>query len=97
MKREIREKAFRRNPMCKIAESKGIIIKATELHHARIHDTKWGRSKYPLFMDSLFNLVPVSHDMHMVHGSWGKWSEARCAVVERGLERHEKHRQFLCG
>lgn len=97
MRREIREKSFKRNPMCKIAESKGLAIKATELHHARMHDTKWARKKYPFFMDSLFNLIPVSHGMHMTHGSWGKWAEGRCAVIEKGLSRHPNHRGFLCG
>lgn len=56
-----------------------------EIHHARCHNTKVNRRRYPLFVDSLFNLVAVNHDWHMMYPSWGKWSERQVAWFERRL------------
>lgn len=88
----------RQRGCCAIAASRGQWAPIEELHHARIHDLGWARRKYPLFIDSLFNLVGVNHDLHMVNGSWGKWSEARIHLIERGLRRHPEHaRKVNCG
>lgn len=51
-------------------------------HHARIHDTKWVRLKYPLFIDSAFNIKLVHGDCHMMHPSHGRWPEAKVQWFE---------------
>lgn len=53
------------NGCCAIAKSKGKYARITELHH-RAHNTKRNRKKWPLFIDSVWNLAPVNHDMHMM-------------------------------
>jgi len=84
--------ALRRWPLCPIAADKGDTEAIpTELHHCRVHDLKWARRKFPLFINSLFNLVAVNHRWHMQNPSWGKWPEWRVAQIERGLERHPAH------
>ena len=72
-------------------------IPATEIHHARIHNTKWSRKKYPLFINSVFNLKPVCHSFHMMNPSWGKWSEKRVKTVEDGFKRHPNHARMFNG
>ena len=58
-----------------------------ELHH-RLHKTKLSTRAYPLFIDSVWNLVAVNHDMHMMHPAFGKISILEAAHREAFLERH---------
>ena len=99
MKKENREAVFRYwGYHCHIAQDiANKDIPATEVHHARIHNSKWARKKYPLFIDSLFNLRPVSHSFHMENPSCGKWSEKRVESIERGLQRHKIHAIIVNG
>lgn len=88
---------FKKHPYCFIAYEKYQIIETpTEIHHARIHNTKWAKLKYPNFLNSVFNLKPVSHKYHMENPSYGKWPEWRIAIIERGLMRHKLHQKYLC-
>ena len=37
---------------------------ATEVHH-KLPQSKINRARFPLFIDSIYNLIPVSHNCHM--------------------------------
>lgn len=82
------------NYICPIAKSEGVVISLnyhnTDLHHYRIHNTKGNRKKYPLFIDSILNLMPVSHYWHLKRGGFGeRWGPARAAQAELFLKRHK--------
>lgn len=88
--------AARQGGRCAICMAKGWDdAPITELHHARIHDTRPARKRYPLFVDSIFNVLGVSHGAHMAFPSFGKWPERRVALIERGLQRHPKHQKWV--
>lgn len=63
----IRKQGFK----CAIGSLQGSKSTGTELHH-RLHNTKPNRKRYPLFINSIFNLWWVSHYWHMKHPSAGK-------------------------
>lgn len=52
---------------------------------------KWARKKYPLFIDSILNLVLLDPDAHMTGVLPKKISEKRIQRIERGLWRHPLH------
>ena len=58
-----------------------------DLHHG-MHNSKWARKKFPLFINSLFNLFLVHHDEHMKHPSACKVTEIEATRYERFLEKH---------
>jgi hypothetical protein len=72
---------------CPIAWSEGWFELPTELHH-RAHRTKWARRRFPLFIDSVWNLMAVAHDWHMRYPSFGKISWLEAERREQFLERH---------
>lgn len=82
----------KQNGWCAIAESKNKVAEITELHHTHIHNTKPNRKRYPLLLNSLWNLYGVNHHYHMAFPSWsppaGRWSLMECDRRERFLERH---------
>jgi hypothetical protein len=80
---------------CAIGVAAGRYLPATELHHARVHASKWAKKKWPLFIDSLANLLGVDHGMHMERPGFGKWPESRVDAFERGLQRHPEHARRL--
>lgn len=77
---------------CSIADSLDQVAEITELHHTHIHNTKPNRRRYPLLLNSLWNLYGVNHHFHMENPSWspstGRWSLLECDNRERFLERH---------
>lgn len=73
---------------CAIAKSKGKIAQMTELHHAGVNNSKVNRRLYPLFIDSVWNLIGVNHDYHLQSGSFGRISFLEAEKRERFLERH---------
>lgn len=80
--------SYKQRGECPIARAKNNIeLQPTELHH-RYPRTKLGLRRFPLFIDSVWNLMAVSHRGHMEWGSYGriKWGEAERR--ERFLERH---------
>ena len=73
---------------CPISREKDIWAAApTQLHH-RCHKSKWTKKKFPLFMDSVWNLMAVNHDRHIDWPSFGKISFLEAEKRERFLERH---------
>lgn len=72
---------------CGIAQRFDKYAHITELHH-RCHNTKANRRKYPLFINSVWNLMPVNHDWHMRHGSAGKIFDLEALNRERFLQQH---------
>ena len=95
---------------CPIAAAHGVIITLPvlfegqerrpdyDLHHYRIHNLKINRKRWPLLIDSLINLLPVSHGYHMAHGSFGeRWGPYRCDQAENYLIKHNKINQFVNG
>lgn len=78
----------RQGGYCAIASELGMeFARPTQLHH-RCHNTKRARNKYPLFIDSLMNLVAVNHDQHLMHPSALKIRDNEAESRERFLERH---------
>lgn len=76
---------------CPIAKSKGASAFPEELHHSHLHNREMNRKRFPLLIDSLWNLVAVSHKYHMENGSWTptkRWSLAEADERERFLQRH---------
>ena len=73
--------------MCPIAKAHGETAAPQELHH-RLHNTKINKRLYPLFIDSVWNLMAVDHDWHMMYGSFGKISVLEAEKREAFLERH---------
>ncbi len=73
---------------CAIAQAKGKWAIPTERHHARIHNSKWARARFPLFIDSVFNLLLVEHGWHMSNDSFGKWSERKVAWYEQRMRKN---------
>ncbi len=80
---------------CPIAKSHKTIIHPTELHHCHIHNIKWARKLYPLFIDSIWNLLPVNNAYHLAYGNFGRWPEERVSRCENFLRRHKRLADFL--
>lgn len=89
----------RQHGMCAIAFSKDIVEEMEELHHTHIHNTKSNRQRFPLLLNSLWNLYGVSHSLHMSNPSWspstGRWSLMECDQREFFLARHPIIRKAL--
>jgi hypothetical protein len=88
--------ARRKNWMCPIAASMGRPAQAQELHH-KCHNTRINRKKYPLFIDSLLNLLAVNHSYHMIKPSWAKITDYQAGKYEAFLRRHPKIAMFVNG
>lgn len=89
-----------RNYYCPIAREKGKDlwpIPRVDCMHHRFHNVKWARKKYPLFMDSMLNRIPVNNVWHLQWPSWGKLSERYAARCERSLARHPIMCAFVNG
>ncbi len=80
---------------CPIAKKYDMIAYPTELHHSHIHNIKWARKKYPLYIDSIWNLLPVHNAWHLSHGSFGKWPERMVIRCEDFLQRHKKISEWV--
>ena len=72
---------------CPIADAHESLAPAMELHH-RLHKTIVNKRLFPLFIDSIWNLMAVDHDWHMMYGSFGKISVLEAEKREAFLERH---------
>ena len=74
---------------CPIALSHDSVHRwACELHHAGVANSKINRARYPLYVHSVWNLVAVNHDAHMVNGSFGRISLLEADQREAFLRRH---------
>ena len=77
---------FRQDFLCAI--SNGLLYPSnTDLHHL-MHNNKWRRNKFPLFLNSVLNLRAVDHDEHLKHPSSLKIHDLQAEKYERFLERH---------
>lgn len=72
---------------CAIAAAAGSMAQITELHH-RLHNTKVNREKYPLFIDSVFNLVAVNYNYHALKPHFQKINYIKAAKIEAMLVQH---------
>jgi hypothetical protein len=72
------------------------ISKITELHH-RCHKEKWRVKKFPLFIDSMLNLVGVNHWEHIKNPSALSITDVQAEKYEKFLEKdmHKKCRDFV--
>ena len=61
------------------------------MHHKHVANTKCNRKAFPLFVDSVWNLVLVDHDAHMSKPLPKKLPLWRVERIERGLQRHPSH------
>ena len=77
---------------CPIAAERDQQERVNQLHHTMIHDTKNNRRRFPLLIDSLWNLTAVNKDYHMAKPSWsppsGRWSLSECDRRDQFLGRH---------
>ncbi len=92
LNKQDREKGF---VYCPIMWDRNVYIQPDCLHHAKVHNTKINRKRYPLLIDSLLNLIPVWNAGHINCGSWGKISEYNADKIERFLKRHVKATRFV--
>ena len=82
-------------PICPIAyEKKGRTDRVGELHHM-LHNTKVNRKRFPLFINSLINLRPVSSVYHKLWPSWGKISDLQAMKYEKFLQKHKRICKFV--
>jgi hypothetical protein len=79
---------FRKNG--KIIYSRGL----PELHH-KLHNTKPNRKRYPNYINSLWNLAAVSHDLHMQYPGFGKITLLEADRREAFLIRHPRINKFM--
>ena len=86
--------ASRNNWRCPIALERDVIAQVTDLHH-KLHNTKVNRKLYPLFIDSMLNLVPVNNAWHLKYPSWGREPYYRAEKYESFLNRHPKVFMFV--
>jgi hypothetical protein len=77
----------RQNGNCAIAVAYDGAAAPDSLHH-RLHNTKVNRKKYPLLIDSLWNLVAVNMAWHMQHPSFGGMWPREALSREAFLGRH---------
>lgn len=81
---------------CAIAAIEGKAALVTDLHH-KCHQAKWRHKKFPLFMDSLLNLVGVNNMYHLWKPQFEKISDMRAVKYEAFLSNpiHWKFREFV--
>lgn len=77
----------RQHGNCAIAAEYDGAAAPDSIHH-RLHDTKVNRQKYPLLIDSLWNLLAVNADWHMMHPSFGAIRTLEADRREAFLRRH---------
>ena len=71
---------------------------AGELGHCRIGNSKWARKKYPLFIDSIENLMPqCNYCNSYADRSYGRWPEYRVMEWEKIFENDPKRADFANG
>ena len=70
---------------CVIAKSQYKRAKITELHHTYIHNTCINRRRFPLLVNSIWNLSPVNHSYHMDNDGWGKIGIYEADWIEKYL------------
>jgi hypothetical protein len=75
--------------MCPIAESHGDWASPESLHH-RLHNRKINRKRFPLFIDSVFNLVAVNDNFHMKYPGWGKFTVFEADKMELYIVEHKE-------
>ena len=67
---------------CPIAESKGDWAHPDQLHH-RLHNERKNRIRFPLFIDSVFNVVAVNEKYHTENRNWRKYSVFAADKIEQ--------------
>jgi hypothetical protein len=82
--------------LCPIARAHGAMAVPHEIHHARAHNTKANRKRFPHFINSLFNLMAVNHDWHMMYPSFGRWPERKVQWYEDRLAASATMRRRFC-
>ncbi len=65
-----------------------------ELHH-QLHNTKINRKRFPNYINSLWNLVVVCHDLHMENPSFGNISLLEADKREDFLIQHPMINKFM--
>ena len=69
--------------MCPIAASlKVYSVNPDQLHH-RLHNERKNRIRFPLFINSVFNVVAVSEKYHTENRNWGKYSVFAADKIEQ--------------
>jgi hypothetical protein len=74
---------------CPIADSHGVWAYPESLHH-RLHNRKINRKRFPLFIDSVFNLVAVNDNFHMKYPGWGKFTVFEADKIELYIVEHQE-------
>jgi len=63
MNQQTRDMVFKlSNGFCQCSED--CVERATDVHH-KLPNTKVNKDKYPLFIDSIFNLLPANNGCHL--------------------------------
>jgi len=75
--------------MCPIAASHNKWASPESLHH-RLPNSKINRKRFPLFIDSVFNVVPVDDNFHMKYPGWGQYKVFEADKIERYIIEHKE-------
>ena len=78
---------------CPICEHWLGLSQPIDLHH-QFSNTKWGKKKYPLFINSVLNLVAVHSECHLNHCSL-RITDYNANRYEKFLECHKKSAIFV--
>lgn len=78
---------------CVIADADGEYRKMDALHHL-LSKSKWAVRKYPLFIDSICNLVGVNNELHISRNSAIKAPEWYAVEWERFFEHNPECAEY---
>jgi hypothetical protein len=81
---------------CILAKARGQWAPIVQYHH-RLHDTLPNHMRFPLLINSMWNLVGVSVDPHMEQPSALGMSVREAESRERWLQRHPRAAAWLNG
>lgn len=81
-----KEKLYiQQNGKCPVCQ-KELLIGTTDLHH-KMRNTKGNRKRYPLLIDSIYNLELIHHNCHISkHSSCGMMWDIEAEKLEKILK-----------
>ena len=79
---------------CPVCKKIMLYNEKLDLHH-RVNNSKWRRKKYPLFINSLLNLVLLHNTCHLKMGRFLQLTDYRANKIELFLQKHKKIAEWV--
>jgi hypothetical protein len=57
-----------------------------DIHHAKVHNTKWAKIHVPLLLNDEINLVLLHHSCHINNSNYGRVSDYEAEELEQTLQ-----------